>query len=144
MLRNRGSRVCPLKEVGWPQCPPAMRPRVAVQSAISRIHSRKHNKKRPDRDAVPIRGTAPIRALLLFLSTLYGVSIDWAFTSQLMAWVLHPLEVTTLPSGLAQRASTPSSRSTRACPSARLMQNKPVERPSARPESLHSTVTESK
>ena len=53
----------------------------------------------------------------------------------------HPEEVTTCWSVVHQRASTPSRLSTIFCPSSSGIQNRPVVRQSARPESLHSTVT---
>ena len=53
----------------------------------------------------------------------------------------HPEEVTTCWSVVHQRASTPSRLSTIFWPSSSGIQNRPVVRQSARPESLHSTVT---
>ena len=53
----------------------------------------------------------------------------------------HPEEVTTCWLVVHQRASTPSRLSTIFWPSSSGIQNRPVVRQSARPESLHSTVT---
>ena len=56
-------------------------------------------------------------------------------------WLSQPLEATACWSGVHHMASTPSSDSTSFWPSSSGMQNRPVVRQSAMPESGHSTVT---
>ena len=57
------------------------------------------------------------------------------------SWLLHPLDVTSCPSVVHQRASTPSRLSTIFWPSSSGIQNRPVVRQSATPESGASTLT---
>ena len=61
-----------------------------------------------------------------------------------LAFSSHPLDLTICPSVVHQRASTPSRLSTMAWPSSSGMQNRPVVRQSATPESGASTLTPSK
>ena len=62
----------------------------------------------------------------------------------LFSWSDQPLELIISPSGVHQRASTPSRDSTSFCPSSSGIQNRPVVRQSAAPESGERTLTLSK